>query len=39
MAYIGADSYKWQLPEEEKMLKYALDNENATYLSQKVCLK
>jgi len=29
--FVGADSYKWQIPDEERLLKYTLDNENATW--------
>jgi Zn-dependent metalloprotease len=31
LADINADSYKWQIPEEEQLLKYTLNNQKATY--------
>ncbi len=31
ISYVGAEKYMWQLPEEEKLLKYSLNDENATY--------
>jgi len=29
--YVGAESYKWQIPGEERILKYTLNDESATY--------
>jgi len=29
--FVGADKYKWELPEEEKHLKWESDNKSATY--------
>ena len=31
LAYVGADKYKWQIPEEEALLKTMKNNPNATY--------
>jgi Zn-dependent metalloprotease len=31
LQYVDAEIYKWQLPEEEKLIKYIKDNPSATY--------
>ena len=36
LAFVGAVNYKWQMPEEEHLLKYALNDENATYFPKGV---
>ncbi|MBP8040903.1 MAG: M4 family metallopeptidase [Bacteroidales bacterium] len=32
--YVGANTYKWQLPGEERLLKEIMNDENATYYPQ-----